>query len=204
MKKSIWDRFAPVYSLAMKSQQSIYDYMYARIRTAVEAKDVLELATGPGLIAKHVAGAAAHITATDFSPQMIAQAKKGSVPENLTFEIADASSLQYADKSFDVVIIANALHIVPEPEKVLAEIDRVLKAGGILIAPNFIHRTGARPSNRWAKLLKLLGIRFQHEWTAEAYTQFLAANGWEITASQVLPGRIDLLYAECARRPCQP
>ena len=85
MKKSIWDRFAPVYSLAMKSQQSIYDYMYARIRTAVEAKDVLELATGPGLIAKHVAGAAAHITATDFSPQMIAQAKKGSVKRFLLF-----------------------------------------------------------------------------------------------------------------------
>ena len=55
MSKSIWDRFAPIYSLAMKSQKNIYDYMYSHIRDKVQGKDVLELATGPGLIAKNVA-----------------------------------------------------------------------------------------------------------------------------------------------------
>ena len=42
MSKSIWDRFAPVYSLAMKSQKNIYDYMYSHIREKVRGKDVLE------------------------------------------------------------------------------------------------------------------------------------------------------------------
>ena len=51
----------------------------------------------------------------------------------------DTCKLRYADDSFDVVIIANALHIIPEPEKALAEMRRVLKKDGILIAPNFIH-----------------------------------------------------------------
>ena len=38
MSKSIWDRFAPVYSLAMKSQKNIYDYMYSHIREKVRGK----------------------------------------------------------------------------------------------------------------------------------------------------------------------
>ena len=36
-----------------------------------------------------------------------------------------------------MVLIANALHVMPEPEKALKEIDRVLKDKGILIAPEF-------------------------------------------------------------------
>ena len=199
MSKTIWDRFAPVYSLAMKSQKNIYDYMYSHIREKVKGKTVLELATGPGLIAKHVADAADCMIATDFSPDMIAQAEKGGNPPNLTFEIADASDLHYENKTFDVVIIANALHVVPNPEKVLSEIDRVLKSGGTLIAPNFIERKISKP-NFWQKLLDSLGVKFEHQWTSEQYRSFLESNGWEITASEVVPGRIDLMYAECVRK----
>ncbi|MFQ9418242.1 MAG: class I SAM-dependent methyltransferase [Lachnospiraceae bacterium] len=47
--------------------------------------------------------------------------------DNLIFEVADATDLPYENHSFDVVLIANALHIMPEPEKALKEIERVLK-----------------------------------------------------------------------------
>lgn len=200
MSKTIWDKFAPIYSLTMKSQKNIYNYMYSHIGEAVVGKNVLELATGPGMIAKHIADKATFITATDFSPDMIAQAKKGTVPENVTFEIADASDLQYEDKAFDVVIIANALHVVPNPEKVLSEIDRVLVDDGSLICPTFIHRTAEKKENLWAKILKLVGIHFEHQWTAEEFSNFIESNGWKITASEVVPGRIDLMYAECVRK----
>lgn len=200
MSKTIWDRFAPIYSLAMKSQKNIYDYMYKHIGDAVKEKKVLELATGPGLIAKNVAWSAERIVATDFSPDMIEQAKKDKVPENVTFEIADASDLHYEDKFFDVVIIANALHVVPNPEKVLSEIDRVLVDGGLLICPTFIHRSVEKKENLWAKLLKALGVNFAHQWTADEFKSFIESNGWKITASEVVPGRIDLMYAECIRK----
>lgn len=200
MSKTIWDRFAPVYTLAMKSQKNIYDYMYKHIGDAVKEKKVLELATGPGLIAKNVAWSAERIVATDFSPDMIEQAKKDKVPENVTFEIADASDLHYEDKFFDVVIIANALHVVPNPEKVLSEIDRVLVDGGLLICPTFIHRSAEKKENLWAKLLKALGVNFAHQWTADEFKSFIESNGWKITASEVMPGRIDLMYAECIRK----
>lgn len=200
MSKTVWDRFAPIYSLAMKSQKNIYDYMYKHIGDAVKEKKVLELATGPGLIAKNVAWSAERIVATDFSSDMIEQAKKDKVPENVTFEIADASDLHYEDKFFDVVIIANALHVVPNPEKVLSEIDRVLVDGGLLICPTFIHRSAEKKENLWAKLLKALGVNFAHQWTADEFKSFIESNGWKITASEVVPGRIDLMYAECIRK----
>ena len=199
MSKTIWDRFAPIYSLAMKSQKNIYDYMYSHIREKVAGKDVLELATGPGLIAKNVADVTHRMVATDFSPDMIKQANKSDNPVNLTFEIADASKLLYEDHFFDVVIIANCLHIVPNPEKVLSEIERVMKTGGLLIAPNFIERKIASP-NFWQKLLYKLGVRFEHQWTSEQYKNFLESNGWKITASEVVPGRIDLMYVECIKQ----
>ena len=42
---------------------------------AAEGKTVLELATGPGMIAKHIAAAAKSVVATDFAPNMIETAK---------------------------------------------------------------------------------------------------------------------------------
>ena len=42
----------------------------------MKAKTVLELATGTGLIAKHIVNAAAHIEATDASAEMIVEAKR--------------------------------------------------------------------------------------------------------------------------------
>jgi len=198
MSKNIWNVFAPVYEFAMRSQKNIYDCMYERIGVVAKGKDVLELATGPGMIARHIAPLANHVVATDFAPKMIETARKAKNPENLSFEVADATSLRFMDKSFDVVVIANALHIIPNPEKALAEIRRVLKDDGVLIAPNFIFREGGK-RNLWQRILGLVGVRFAHEWTEDEYKSFLKANGWTIEMSYVLKGRIDLAYVECNR-----
>ena len=114
--------------------------MYALIWPVVKAKTVLELATGTGLIAKSIVNAAAHIEATDASVEMIAEAKRDNQSAKLHFSVQDMFRLPYADKSFDVVIVSNALHIVPQPEKALVEIQRVLKEDGVLIAPTLYPR----------------------------------------------------------------
>ena len=129
MKKKLWDLYAPIYEKAMRADRKVYAFMYERIPAVIRGKEVLEIATGPGLLAKHVAGAAKRMIATDYSDCMIREAKKGVAPANLTFETADAKNLPYADDSFDAVLIANALHVMPEPEKALREIDRVLRPG---------------------------------------------------------------------------
>ena len=107
--------------------------------------------------------------------------------------------LPYEDDSFDAVIIANALHIVPDPEKVLTEIDRVLRPGGLLIAPNFVEHKGTALSRIWSGILQIAGVRFEHQWTAGEYLAFLAQNGWTVTFSKEMAARIAMGYAECSK-----
>ena len=63
--KNFWDKNAGRYDRFMRKDRAAYDEMYVLIRLVVKAKTVLELATGTGLIAKHIVNAAAHIEATD-------------------------------------------------------------------------------------------------------------------------------------------
>ena len=142
-RKNFWDRNAGRYDRFMRKDGAAYDEMYALIQPIVRHKTVLELASGTGLIAKHIVNAAAHIEATDASAEMILEAKRDNQSAKLHFSVQDMFRLPYADKSFDVVIVSNALHIVPQPEKALQEIKRVLKDDGVLIAPTFTHRATA-------------------------------------------------------------
>ena len=194
---SIWNLYAPVYNLLMGMDRAMYEEMYWRIRPAIAGKRTLELCTGTGLIAKHVADAASEMIATDFAEKMLAEARKGVCPANLTFRQADATALPFEDDSFDAVIISNALHIIPNPEKALSEIRRVLRPDGVLIAPNFVHREGDLQSSVWAKALTAAGIVFAVEWNAESYPAFLEKNGWRVREKAVLAASIPLVYVEC-------
>ncbi|MBR3508018.1 MAG: methyltransferase domain-containing protein [Lachnospiraceae bacterium] len=198
--KNIWDRFAPVYShfvTGTPGNKKAYEAMYRRIRKVVRDKEVLEIATGPGVIAKQVADEAKSMIATDFSDKMLAVARRGMVPENLKFEWANAQYLPYADESFDVVIIANALHVIPEPEKVLKEIQRVLRPDGILIAPNFVHDNQKKVSEAFSKMLSMAGVEFKAKWSMDGYLAFLKENGFHVTGAKQLPSTIPLAYVEC-------
>ena len=85
--KSFWDRNAKHYDRFMRKDAAAYMRMYALIRPVVKAKTVLELATGTGLIAKHIVNAAAHIEATDASPEMILEAKRDNRSAKLHFSV---------------------------------------------------------------------------------------------------------------------
>ena len=73
----------------MRKDRAAYDEMYELIRPVVRHKTVLELATGTGLIAKHIVNAAAHIEATDASAEMIAEAKRDNRSAKLHFSVQD-------------------------------------------------------------------------------------------------------------------
>lgn len=199
MNRKIWDLYAPVYGMAMRADKKLYQYMYDRIPRVIAGKEVLEIAAGPGQLAKHVAGASKRMVATDYSNGMIAEAKKGDSPPNLVFETADAAALPYKDNLFDVVLIANALHVMPAPEKALSEIDRVLKPDGILIAPNFVEHKGTALSRVWSRILQLAGISFEHQWSTEEYKAFLKRHGWKITFIKEMRARLAIAYTECVR-----
>ena len=162
-------------------------------------KTVLELAAGTGLIAKHIVNAAAHIEATDASAEMIAEAKRDNQSAKLHFSVQDMFCLPYAEESFDVVIVSNALHIVPQPEKALQEIKRVLKDDGVLIAPTFTHAGNSFSGKVKAFFMKLAGFPLHSRWTSEEYLRFLSHNGWTVRKSAVLKASFPLTYAECVK-----
>ena len=197
--KNFWDRNAGLYDCFMRKDRAVYEKMYELIRPVVKDKTVLEVATGTGLIAKHIVKAAAHIEATDASVEMIAEAKRDNQSAKLHFSVQDMFRLPYADKSFDVVIVSNALHIVPQPEKALAEIHRVLKDDGVLIAPTFTHAGNSFSGKVRAFFMKLVGFPLHRKWTSEEYLRFLRQNGWAVRKSVVLKASFPLTYAECEK-----
>ena len=199
MKKTFWDRTAKIYDHFMKKDHKAYKQMYSLIYPVVRHKQVLELATGTGLIAKHIVRSADHIEATDASPEMIKQAKQGVQSTKLHFSVQDMFHLPYADQSFDVIIVSNALHIVPEPERALAEIRRVLKEDGILIAPTFTHAGNDFRGKVKAFFMKLAGFPLHSKWTSHEYLAFLRENGWTVQKSTVLKASFPLTYAECVK-----
>ena len=197
--KDFWDKNAGRYDRFMRKDRAAYDEMYALIRPLVRHKTVLELATGTGLITKHIVNAAAHIEATDASPEMITEAKRDTRSAKLHFSVQDMFCLPYAEESFDVVIVSNALHIVPQPEKALAEIRRVLKDDGVLIAPTFTHAGNSFSGKVRAFFMKRVGFPLHSKWTSEEYLRFLQQNGWTVRKSAVLKASFPLTYAECVK-----
>ena len=197
--KNFWDKNAGRYDRFMRKDRAAYDEMYELIRPVVRHKTVLELATGTGLIAKHIVNAAAHIEATDASAEMIAEAKRDTRSVKLHFSVQDMFRLPYANQSFNVVIVSNALHIVPQPDKALAEIRRVLKDDGVLIAPTFTHVGNSFSGMAKAFFMKLVGFPLHSKWTSEEYLRFLQQNGWAVRKSAVLKASFPLTYAECVK-----
>ena len=197
--KNFWDRNAGRYDRFMRKDRAAYEKMYEHIRPIVKAKTVLELAAGTGMIAKNIVIAAAHIEATDASAEMIAEAKRDNRSAKLHFSVQDMFCLPYADGSFDAVIVSNALHIVPQPEKALREIRRVLKDDGVLIAPTFTHAGNSFSGKVRAFFMKLAGFPLHSKWTSEEYMTFLRQNGWTVRKSAVLKASFPLTYAECEK-----
>ena len=49
-------------------------------------------------------------------------------------------------------------------------------------------------------ILKIAGIRFEHQWTSEEYLRWLEFHGWRVRFSKELGARIPLVYTECVRK----
>lgn len=84
---------------------------------------------------------------------------------------------------------------MPSPEKVLAEIRRVLKPGGILLAPTFT-AAGSVLGRLKIRVMELSGFKVFHKWKPREYLDFLEMNGFTVTESKVYGGGLALTYAE--------
>jgi ubiquinone/menaquinone biosynthesis C-methylase UbiE len=97
---------------------------------------VLDVATGGGHTALAFAPHVREVVATDLTPRMLAAAEgfiRGQGAANVSFEVADAEALPFADASFDIVTSRIAPHHFPNPQRFVHHAARVLRPGGLFL-----------------------------------------------------------------------
>ena len=162
-RRTLWDRMAGNYDRQVeRTYQETYDRSIQLVREIVTpTAQVLEMGCGTSIISLAVAPAVTHVTATDFSSDMIAVAENKAIRaeiDNITFRVADSQSLPYDDASFDVVLLFNVLHFVKEPARMLGEVHRLLKQGGLVSSATDCYSEPAGLGWR----LKLFSIQMLH------------------------------------------
>jgi ubiquinone/menaquinone biosynthesis C-methylase UbiE len=98
-------------------------------------RNVLEIACGTGIVTRRIRdrlSPEARLVATDLNPAMLALAQTKSV-ENVTWQEADASTLPFADGSFDAVVCQFGVMFFPDKEAAMLETHRVLNSGGAFL-----------------------------------------------------------------------
>ncbi|MDZ7709689.1 MAG: methyltransferase domain-containing protein [Roseovarius sp.] len=143
--KNSYARWAPV-----------YDATFGRITHAgrreavahINARggDVLEVGVGTGL-SLEAYDKALRVTGMDYSDDMLRKARarvaKRGLHNVVELRQMDARDLDFPDASFDTVAAMHVLSVVPEPERVMSEIARVLRPGGqVVITNHFKHERG--------------------------------------------------------------
>ena len=103
---------------------------------------VLEVGVGTGLSLPYYP-TSCHITGIDISEPMLEQARERAEVlgrEDVDLRLMDAHHLTYPDGVFDHVLAPYVISVVPEPERVMAEIARVCKPNGtVMVVNHFIH-----------------------------------------------------------------
>lgn len=117
-----------------------YDLAFDRIVDALgdpKGKRVLDVGCGYCYHTRRLADRGLTITAVDFSSVALDHARenltKAGIADKVTLQQADATALPFEDSSFDHVLMWGVLMHVPQAEKALLELGRVLKPGGKLV-----------------------------------------------------------------------
>lgn len=171
-----WDKVAGLYDLFENIyNKKVYRETGQKVAERLRQTDVvLECACGTGAISRYIADRCKHLTATDYSEGMLKQAKKHLASKgNVTLAQVDITSLPYEDQSFDAVVAGNVIHLLPEPQKAMAELLRVCKEGGKVILPTYINKS-EKSSRAAVKFLEKLGADFKQQFDADSYRRFFA------------------------------
>jgi len=196
-EKRFWARFASRYDAFMDRRVTSYGTLIEKIlREIEEGSLVLEVAAGTGTIALRMAGKARKVYAIDITPEMIARADekaKSRGIKNVICSVDDAYALPFSTQTFDAVVCANALHTMQEPGRALAEMRRVLKPAGRLIAPTLCHGQNLK-SHIISRIMALTGFPAYHRFNQARLTRLIEDAGFVIGKNEMIAETIPMAY----------
>lgn len=201
-----WDHAAVVYDLfADIYNRKVHEELKRIVASELSGKEeVLECACGTGMLSTVIASRCSHLTATDFSENMLARTrKKCSGFTNVKVVFADILALDFADEAFDVVIAANVIHLLDDPVKALRELDRVCRPGGKLIIPTYMNRE-ADGASRFSAMLKKAGVNFKQVFHLAAYRQLIQNAGYRNAVFHMIEGRVPCAVAVITKSTSKP
>jgi demethylmenaquinone methyltransferase/2-methoxy-6-polyprenyl-1,4-benzoquinol methylase len=133
----------------------------ASLAAPLEGARALDLACGTGDIAFALADRGASVTGLDITHRMVqiarAKADAGSGRPRPAFLVGDMMSIPFPDAQFDLVTTGYGLRNVPELERALGEIARVLRPGGRLLSLDFNRPGNAVVRGVYLTYLTLVG-----------------------------------------------
>lgn len=197
-----WDKISPLYDLFEKVYNGkVYSGTGAKVAEFIEPSDtVLECACGTGAISIYIAQRCRRLIATDFAVGMLRQAeKKCRKYENTIFRRADITALKCQDNRFDKAVAGNVIHLLPNPELALHELERVVKPGGRIIIPTYINMSKGTGTAA-VKFITLLGADFKRQFDFESYKQFFADMGYANVEYHVVDGRMPCAIAVITKK----
>ena len=198
-ERDYWDRHAKNYDRSMALLGGPIPRMVELTAEAVlGAARVLEVAAGTGLVTLALARAAKEVIATDYASAMVAKLEARVQQEgvmNVRCEQADLYALRFEPGSFDAVVAANVLHLVPDLPSALAALQKALKPGGRLIVPTYCHDETVL-SSVFSRVLAVTGFPGHRRFTASSLRESLESAGLEVTRVETLPGLIPIGYVE--------
>lgn len=155
----------------------------------------LEVACGPGIIARRLAPSVESAHGVDLTPAMIELAAREAIREgldNVTFSLGDATALPWPDGSFDGAVTRFSVHHIPVPGRMLAEFARVLASGGRAVVADHLADTGAGEA-AWA--LEVERVRDPSHWAnldAARLHRRARESGLRVETETVVPLELDL------------
>ncbi len=138
--RAYWTRRAPSYTADVAANvahggRELWRAALADHLPKGEALRVLDIGTGPGFFAILLTEMGCRVTAADYTPAMLEEARRNAGPlaGRIDFRQMDAQALELPDGQFDAVVSRNLTWNLPDPEKAYREWFRVLKPGGRMI-----------------------------------------------------------------------
>ncbi|WP_349434935.1 class I SAM-dependent methyltransferase [Pararhizobium sp. A13] len=109
-----------------------------------DGERIIDVGCGTGSLTFALPQAAnvSEIAAIDYSPVFVEEATRRNADPRITIQEADACALPFPDGYFDRALSLLVLHFVPEADKAVAEMRRVVRPGGVVAAAVWDHLGG--------------------------------------------------------------